>query len=85
MPTLTDGEKAMIRQWKSGDGEAGAWSKAQIGAAAQAVEDRLEQAGTQTAISNDIEAAAPGVFTGAQKRKLFLIVCLLKARQIGLA
>lgn len=56
------------------------WTKAQLNAAAQAIEDLLEQASTQTAINNAIEAAAAGVFNAAQKRALFVAVVIRKAR-----
>ena len=84
MATLTADELVMLRQRKSSDGEASTWTKPQLNAACQAVETRLEATATQTAVSGDIETAAPGVFSGAQKRRIFLLVCLLKARQVGL-
>lgn len=59
------------------------WDKAQISAALQAIEDRVRAAGTQSTISNDIEAAAPGVFSGAQKTLLFGIWCVSAARRLG--
>ena len=46
------------------------WVKGQINAALQAIEDRWEAASTKTATSNDIEAAAPGVFNVAEKKFL---------------
>jgi len=46
------------------------WSKPEINAAIQAIEDRWDAAGTQAALSADIEAAAPAVFTAAQKKYL---------------
>ena len=46
------------------------WLKAQINAALNAVDARWDAPGTQTALSNDIEAAAPGVFSVAEKRFL---------------
>ena len=55
------------------------WTKANIDAAMQAIENRWELAATKTAISNDIEAAAPGVFTVAQKRYLTTFWLLQKA------
>lgn len=62
------------------DGRNPTWTKAQVNAAAQAVEDLLEQASTQTAINNAIEAAAAGVFNAAQKRAIFVAVVVRKAR-----
>lgn len=47
------------------------WLKGQINDALQAVEDRLQAAGTITAIRGDIETAAPGVFTNAEKDFLY--------------
>ena len=84
MATLTSSELTLLRLVKANDKEASSWTKAQIYAAFQAVETRLEASATQTAISGDIETAAPGVFSAPQKRLIFLIVCLLKARQVGL-
>jgi len=46
------------------------WSKPQIDAAVEAIESRWDTPGTQTALGNDMEAAAPGVFTNAQKKYL---------------
>lgn len=58
-----------------------AWLKDQIGDAFQAIEDRWEAPGTQTALANDIEAAAPGVFSTAQKRYLAAIWLIHKGRR----
>lgn len=60
------------------------WSKAQVNAGLQAVEDRLRAPGTQNAIMNDIEAAVPGVFDTEQKRLLLGTWCTSAARRLGI-
>ena len=60
------------------------WTKPQIRAAFQAIEDRVLAPGTKQAIANDIEAAAPGVFTGPQKELLFMAWTTIYARRQGL-
>ena len=57
------------------------WLKSQINAGIQAIEDRWEAPGTQTALSNDIEAAAPGVFTAAEKKYLAAFWLIQKGRR----
>ena len=84
MATLTLEELAAARAAKNRDGEVVTWLRADINAAVQAIEDLLEQVSTRTAISNAIEAAAPTKFTNSQKRRLFLLVCALKARAAGI-
>jgi hypothetical protein len=59
------------------------WTKAQINAAIQAVEDRMQLAATKTAISNDIEAVAPGVFDANTKQLIFAIWSLTYATRQG--
>ncbi len=46
------------------------WVKSQINTALQSIEDRWEAPATQQALSSDIETAAPGVFSSAEKRFL---------------
>ena len=46
------------------------WLKGQINVSLQAIEDRWEAAATKTLISGDIESAAPGVFSNAEKKFL---------------
>ena len=61
------------------------WSKAEVHAAVQAVEDRWDAAGTQIALSTDIEAAAPGVFTNPQKKHLAAFWLIMRGeRERGL-
>jgi hypothetical protein len=59
------------------------YTKPQFNAALQAIEDRLQLAATRTAIANDIEAAAPGVFSAAEKNTLFGIWCVTAAQRLG--
>jgi hypothetical protein len=60
------------------------WTKPQIRAAFQAIEDRMLLTATKQAIANDIETAAPGVFTGPQKELLFMAWTTIYARRQGL-
>ena len=46
------------------------WEKPEINAAVEAIETRWDAPGTQSALSSDIETAASGVFTNAQKKHL---------------
>lgn len=70
MAVLTPTQLADIRQPLSQERDA-RWTKAQINAAAQAVEDTFTGAAVQTAISNAIDAAAaPLTLTTAEKRAL---------------
>lgn len=59
------------------------WSRPQVTAALQAVEDRVQLASTQNAIGGDIETAVPGVFSAAQKKTLFGVWCVSAARRLG--
>ena len=59
------------------------WTKTQVNAALQAIEDRMRLASTQNAIATDIEATAPGVFTAGQKARLFGVWCVTAAQRLG--
>lgn len=81
MAVLTDDETTVIRQ-SLAQGETPNWTKAQINAAAQAVEDILVGATLQTAISNAINTAtSPVVLTATQKRRLVAFVLERKYRR----
>lgn len=71
---LTRQEKRRIRnaveRIANDKGVSQTWSKPEIDAAVEAIESRWDAAGTQNAIASDMEAAAPGVFTNAQKKYL---------------
>ena len=43
------------------------WKKPEINAAIEAIEARWDAASTQSALASDMEAAAPGVFSNAEK------------------
>jgi len=60
------------------------WTKPQLNAALQAVEDQMASPGTRSAIGNAIEAAAPGVFTVPMKETVFAVWCITYARRQGL-
>lgn len=59
------------------------FTKAQMNAAMQAIEDRLRSPATQIALSSDIELASPGIFNNSQKALLFGIWCVSAARRLG--
>lgn len=68
MAILTATELAAIRKKLAANGTV-SWVKADVNAASQAIEDRLQA--SITILNDDIEAAAPGVFNAAQKRLIF--------------
>lgn len=74
MAALTTSEKADLRNGVERSCVANAvpiaYTKAQIDAAFQAIEDVWESNALKNAISNAIEGAASGVFTVAQKKRL---------------
>lgn len=77
MATITAGELLTMRRRAAEGAATQGWTKAQVNAALQAIEDLMETTG-RTAINNAIEGAAPGVFSGAQKRLLFAAYCEYK-------
>lgn len=55
------------------------WTKAEINAVMDALETWIEAPAQQSAISGEIDTAAPGpAFTGAEKRFLFGVFCRIK-------
>jgi hypothetical protein len=68
MAQLTIPELVELRQLLAASFDTVTWNKPQINAAAQAVNDWLDS--QRVAIGAAIEAAAPGVFTNAQKVKI---------------
>jgi hypothetical protein len=65
-------------------GVAQTWTKGEIDAAVEAIESRWDAAGTQSALSSDIETAAPGVFTVPQKKYLAAFWLIMRgAREKG--
>lgn len=83
MATLTAAELQELRSVLTRNTATQTWTKAQVNAALQAIEDRIRLAGTQNTIAGDIEAAAPGVFSAGQKATLFGVWCLSAARRLG--
>ena len=70
MAVLTVTELAKIRRALSrGAGVSETWVKAEVNAASQAIEDRLQS--SKPTLNADIETAAPGVFNNTQKRLIF--------------
>jgi len=83
MAVLTDLEKQELRSALNRNLDTQTWTRAQVDAALQAVEDRMGLASTSTAIGGDIETVAPGVFNAAQKQLLFGVWCVSAARRLG--
>lgn len=85
MAILTDAERTWLRNQVERaavrKGVEPHWLKDQLEAAAQAIEDRWDAAGTQTAISNDIEGAAPGVFSAAEKKYVAAFWLIMRGRR----
>lgn len=82
MAAITSDELLALRRRAAASSATQTWTKAQVNAALQAIEDLMETTG-RTAINNAIEGAAPGVFNGAQKRLLFAAYCEFKFRKGG--
>lgn len=68
MAILTQIQLAKVRR-KLSNGRTSTWNKPQVNAAIQAIEDRLQA--SKSILNSDIESAAPGIFTVAQKRIIF--------------
>jgi hypothetical protein len=83
MAQFTSDQLAELRARLNANTATQSWTKPQVNAALQAIEDRLRLAATQNAIGSDIEAAAPGVFSAAQKQLLFGVWCYTAAKRLG--
>lgn len=89
MATLTAGECTGLRQLAARRAAAVTWTKPQINAALQAIEDAAQSTsnvGPRTLkayIGSAIETAVPGVFNAAQKDDLFVIWCRFNAARGG--
>lgn len=83
MATLSNPELIEMMRHMCNNTATQTWTKAQVSAALQAVEDRVRLASTQNAIANDIEGAAPGVFSSQQKLIIFGVWCVSAARRLG--
>jgi hypothetical protein len=68
MPTLTPTELTDLRRELAAGVSVVRWTKPQVNAVTQALEDWFEA--NRPALGTAMEAAAPGVFTTAQKRAL---------------
>ena len=84
MAQLTGDEGIELMRIVNNNTSEQSWTKPQIRAAFQAIEDRILTPGTKNAIASDIEAAAPGVFNAAQKEMLFMAWTVIYARRQGL-
>jgi hypothetical protein len=69
MAILTASQLTELRQACSRSGIAINYTKAQVNAGLQAIEDYFENT-VRAGIATAIESAAPGVFTNAQKKQL---------------
>jgi hypothetical protein len=84
MAVLTDLERQELRAALCRNTTEQTWTRVQVDAALQAVEDRMRLTSTENAIGGDIESAAPGLFNAAQKRLLFGVWCVSAARRLGI-
>lgn len=88
MATLTTDDLTDLRQ-RYARGRNPSWTKPQINAALQAIEDAVQSTsnvGNRTLkvyIGNAIEAAAPGVFNAQAKDDLFILWSIYNARRGG--
>ena len=57
------------------------WSKTQINAAVESLDDRWDAVATQTVLSSGIEAAAPGVFTNPEKKYITAFWLILRGER----
>jgi hypothetical protein len=89
MAVLTNAELETVRRQAARRAPA-TWTKAQINAALQAIEDAVQSTSNvgarslKTYLGNAIEAAAPGVFGAAAKDELFSLWQVLNIRRGGL-
>lgn len=89
MATLTSDELTAARR-RAARNNGVAWTKPQINAALQAIEDAMVSTGNVGArsvrqhISQAIEAAASGVFSAGQKDDLFICWAALNAARGGI-
>jgi hypothetical protein len=67
MAIISVSDLASLRQRCAADANSVTWTKAQVNAAIQALEDWFDTTGRAGAAAA-IESAAPGVFTNAQKK-----------------
>jgi hypothetical protein len=81
MAVLTASELAELRNGVANSGTQ-SWTRAQVNAALQAVEDYFEDT-ARAGFGSAIEAAAPGVFTNAQKKRIGAYWLLQKYRREG--
>lgn len=81
MATLTSLELARLRQIGARIYPVVTWTKPQVNAALQAIEDAVQSTGDvgnrslRAYIAAAIETAAPGIFNVGQKDSLFVIWC----------
>lgn len=89
MATLTAAQLQEVRSLAASAVATVTWTKPQINAAIQAVEDAMASASNvggksvQAYIGGAIETAAPGVFSAPQKQTLFALWCVRYAYRQG--
>lgn len=93
MSQFNTGDLALLRQALARNNNGGSihWTKPQVNAALQAIEDGMQggsNVGARTVpayLGLAIETAAPGVFSAGEKSKLFAIWCLTAAVRLGVS
>lgn len=89
MATVSVNELELFRR-QFARGRNPTWTKPQVNAAVQAIEDTMTSASNvgprsiKTQIGQAIEAAAPGVFSAALKDDLFVLWCRYNVMRNGL-
>lgn len=69
MATIEARELDTLRQGMAAEAADVNYSKPQVNAMLQAIEDWFSKAAVQASLNTDIEAVAPGAFTATQKRR----------------
>jgi hypothetical protein len=83
MAVFTSDQLAELRTRLNANTTVQTWTKPQVNAAWQAIEDFMMLTSTQNTLGGVIETAAPGGFNTAQKKLLFGVWCSTAARRLG--
>jgi hypothetical protein len=84
MPVITPEEFSEFINDMNSRTDEQSWTKPEIRAAVQAIEDFFALGATRQTIAGKIEEVAPGVFNGQQKELIFALWCKVFARRTGL-
>jgi tellurite resistance protein len=84
MATLSEDERGELRSKLARSTATQHWTKPQVNAALQSIEDLMVQTSTRNAVGGAIESAAAGVFDNSEKQLLFAIWSLTYARRQGI-